>query len=73
MNLFAMKSAAPIRRRFTFDPAISRALERLSHETEKDMQELIDEAVRDLLKKYNRPVTLREMLQQSARRVPAND
>ena len=39
----------------------------------KSLQELADEAFRDLLKKHGRPVTLKEALKASARRVPAND
>jgi hypothetical protein len=37
------------------------------------LQELADEAFRDLLKKHRRPVTLKEMLRESARSHPAND
>ena len=37
------------------------------------MQELADEAFRDLLKKHRRPTTLKEMLQESVRSQPAND
>jgi hypothetical protein len=39
----------------------------------KTLQELSDEAFRDLLKKHRRPTTLKEMLQASARSHPAND
>lgn len=39
----------------------------------KSVQELMDEATWDLLKKHNRPVTLREALTESARGIPAND
>jgi hypothetical protein len=39
----------------------------------KTLQELADEAFSDLLRKHNRPVTLREALRASARRLPAND
>lgn len=39
----------------------------------KSIQEFADEAFRDLLKKHRRPVTLREMLRQSARQQPGND
>jgi hypothetical protein len=39
----------------------------------KDFQELADEAFADLLKKHQRPVTLKEALRESARRAPAND
>lgn len=37
------------------------------------LQELADEAFRDLLKKHCRPVTLKDMLRESVRQQPAND
>jgi len=37
------------------------------------VQELADEAFRDLLKKHRRPTTLKDMLRESARSHPAND
>ena len=37
------------------------------------LQELAEEAFRDLLKKHRRPTTLKEMLEQSSRSMPAND
>jgi hypothetical protein len=37
------------------------------------IQELADEAFRDLLKKHNRPTTLKEMLKASVRAHPDND
>ena len=39
----------------------------------KDLQELADEAFRDLLKKHGRPTDLKSALRQSTRRAPAND
>ncbi len=41
------------------------ALERLAADNGKSFQDLIDEAIADLLKKHNRPVTLTEMLRGS--------
>ena len=41
------------------------ALEALAAERRKTFQDLIDEAIADLLKKHNRPVTLKEMLRGS--------
>jgi hypothetical protein len=38
-----------------------------------DLQDLADEAFRDLLKKHRRPVSLKEMLRESARSQPANE
>jgi hypothetical protein len=68
-----LKAAPPVRKRIEFDAPTYQALDRLAHDQMKDLQELIDEAVRDLLKKHHRPVTLKEMLKQSARSSPAND
>jgi hypothetical protein len=39
----------------------------------KDLQELADEAFRDLLKKHKRPSSLKEALRHSTRQYPAND
>jgi Antitoxin-like ribbon-helix-helix len=41
------------------------ALERLAADNGKSFQDLIDEAIADLLKKHKRPVTLTEMLRGS--------
>jgi predicted lactoylglutathione lyase len=41
------------------------ALEALAAESRRTFQDLIDEAIADLLKKHNRPVTLKEMLRGS--------
>jgi hypothetical protein len=49
------------------------ALRTLGQDTMKDFQDLADEAFADLLKKYHRPVTLKEALRQSVRSIPAND
>jgi len=63
----------PVRKRIEFEAVVYQALDRLARDRMMDLQELMDEAVRDLLKKHKRPVTLREMLRQSARGLPAND
>jgi hypothetical protein len=39
----------------------------------KSVQELAEEAFRELLKKHRRPTTLKEMLRDSVRMQPAND
>ena len=44
------------------------ALEGLARDTGRSFQELIDEALYDLLKKHRRPVTVKEMLSQSLAR-----
>ena len=41
------------------------ALQTLARETSQTFQNLIDEAVADLLKKHKRPVTVKAMLRQS--------
>jgi hypothetical protein len=41
------------------------ALQALARETGRSFQDLIDEAISDLLKKHKRPVTLKEMLRDS--------
>lgn len=44
------------------------ALEGLARDTDRSFQELIDEALSDLLKKHRRPVTVKEMLTESLER-----
>lgn len=43
-----------------------RALEQLADDKSSTVQEMVDEAVRDLLTKYDRPTDLREALKRSA-------
>ncbi len=62
-----------IRRCISFDAATYTALDRLARDRMASIQELADEAFRDLLKKHRRPTTLKEMLRESARAHPAND
>jgi len=62
-----------IRRRIAFGPVTWHALDRLAKDRMETIQELADEAFRDLLKKHRRPTTLREMLRESVRAQPAND
>ena len=40
-------------------------LQALARETGQSFQDLIDEAIADLLKKHKRPVTLKQMLKES--------
>lgn len=61
------------RKLIAFDPETLRALELLGRDSMKDMQDLADEAFRDLLKKHGRPSSLKEALRQSTRQIPAND
>ena len=62
-----------VRRRIEFDGETWHAVHKLSLDSMKSLQELADEAFRDLLKKHRRPTTLKEMLRESARSHPAND
>jgi hypothetical protein len=56
-----------------FDPATWQALEFLSRDKGKELQELADEAFADLLAKHHRPRTLKDALKQSTRQEPANE
>ena len=68
-----MAARSGIRRRIEFDAETWNALDRLSKDRMVTVQELADEAFRDLLKKHRRPTTLKEMLRGSLRSHPAND
>ena len=65
--------ANSVRRRIEFDAGTWFALGRLAKYRMSTLQELADEAFRDLLKKHRRPTTLKEMLVESVRSHPAND
>ena len=69
------RRADPASRRklIQFDAETWHALHLLSKDSLKSLQELADEAFTDLLRKHDRPVTLKEALRGSARRLPAND
>jgi hypothetical protein len=69
----AQSQKAGVRRRISFDGETLVALDRLARDRMSSIQELADEAFRDLLKKHRRPVTLKEMLRESVRSHPAND
>jgi hypothetical protein len=61
------------RKLIEFDPETWHALQLLSKDSLKSLQELADEAFSDLLRKHGRPATLKEALRASVRRFPAND
>ncbi len=61
------------RKLIEFDAATLQALELLGRDSMKDLQELADEAFRDLLKKHGRPTSLKDALRRSTRQTPAND
>jgi hypothetical protein len=54
-------------------PAVWLAFDRLCKDRMVTLQDLADEAFRDLLKKHHRTVALKEMLRESAPPHPAND
>jgi hypothetical protein len=53
-------------KRVQFDEESWRQIDLLAHDQMKDFQELADEAFHDLLKKYGRPVDLKDALRRSA-------
>jgi hypothetical protein len=61
------------RKRIAFDAETWQALNLLARDRAATLQELADEAFRDLLKKHRRPVGLQQALRESARMQPAND
>ena len=70
----AKERARPRRRKvLELDEGLLRALEELARDRRTDLGALVDEAVRDLLKKHRRPATLLEALRESTRDEPAND
>ena len=61
------------RKLIAFDPSTLQALELLGRDSMKALQELADEAFRDLLKKHGRPTDHKDALRRSTRQLPAND
>ncbi len=61
------------RKLIEFRPEIWQALLLLARDSGKSLDELADEAFTDLLRRYSRPISLKEALRESARRLPAND
>jgi hypothetical protein len=53
-------------KRVQFDDESWQQIDLLGRDQMKDFQELADEAFRDLLKKYGRPVDLKDALRRSA-------
>jgi len=68
----AARPPGSVRRRIEFDAETWHVLHKLSLDSMKSLQDLADEAFRDLLKKHRRPTTLKEMLRESVRSHPAN-
>ena len=63
----AKKPANVWRKLVEFDAETWQALDLLARDSMKTLQELADEAFRDLLRKYERPTDLKAALRQSAR------
>lgn len=63
----------PIGKRVTFDPATFAALDLYARDSMRTFQELADEAFADLLKKHDRPVSLKDALRASTRTLGVND
>jgi hypothetical protein len=62
------KKPANVRRKLVeFDAETWQAFDLLARDSMKTLQELADEAFRDLLRKYERPTDLKTALRQSAR------
>jgi len=59
-------------KRISFDRETWNALDLMARDKMMTLQELADEAFRDLLKKHGRPTDLRSALRQSARDIAAN-
>jgi predicted DNA-binding ribbon-helix-helix protein len=55
------------RKLIAFHPEDLRALSELAEDRATTVQELIDEAIRDLLKKHGRPTDLKSALRDSAK------
>ena len=54
-----------MRKMMNIDTAAVKALELLAADRKMSLQDLVDEAIADLLKKHRRPVTTKEMFAQS--------
>jgi hypothetical protein len=67
------RNSDDVRKRIGFDLETWHALDRLAKDRMVSLQDLAEEAFRDLLKKHRRPVTLKDMLRESSRSHPAND
>lgn len=63
----AKRPARARRKLVEFDEEAWAALDLLGRDSMKTLQELADEAFRDLLRKYDRPTDLKAALKQSAR------
>lgn len=61
-----------VRKRIAFERETFDALQLLARDRAATLQELADEAFRDLLKKHNRPVTVSQMLAATVEHIGAH-
>jgi hypothetical protein len=73
LEVVPVSKADEVRRRIAFRGTTWHAIACLARESGRDVDQLAEEAFRDLLKKHRRPATLREALRESVRMLPAND
>lgn len=68
-----MVASARRRKVFSVDPRVLQALTFFARDSDVSLDDVADEAFRDLLRKHKRPTSLKDALKESARTVPAND
>jgi hypothetical protein len=67
-------SAAGKRRKvFNVEDRLLQALAFYARDAKVELDDVADEAFRDVLRKHKRPLTLKDALKDSARELPAND
>jgi len=62
-----------MRKKLGIDGYLAGVLTVLAQDLSRPTEDLADEAIRDLLRKHNRPRTLEEAFKQSLRTLPLND
>jgi hypothetical protein len=67
------KQSDEVRRRIAFRNAMWHAIACIALESGRAVEQLAEEAFRDLLKKHRRPATLRDALRESVRMPPTKD
>ena len=68
-----MSAATRKRKVFAVDARVIQALSLFARETGASLDDVADQAFRELLRKHKRPTSLKDALKESTRRVPAND